>query len=230
MTSADNHRTRSTAGGSDTLRATLTSLVDDMLGTPGTGSTAPYPPTGSPGVLHLPHSGRPRAAAAGVGVGVPQRPRVRSLLHSAGIATGPEPADLRATSRRRAPLPLVEFLDTSTDNGTRYRTVSTIDDKGRLCDRTPLKTLDWHPGTPVCISANPTAGIIAVSLGGHDTIDTRGRLRLPADLRHACRLSTGDRLLVVAHPAEGVLVAYLPRALDAMTAAYHATLTTKEPQ
>ncbi|GGQ72192.1 AbrB/MazE/SpoVT family DNA-binding domain-containing protein [Couchioplanes azureus] len=121
------------------------------------------------------------------------------------------------------------MLDAEVEVG-RYWTVTPIDERARLGDRAPLRLLGWGPGTPVTVLANPAAGIIAVRLGGRYVIDRQGRLRLPAEIRHACRLGTGDRLLVAVHPAEAVLVAYLPRAMNRMAASYHADLTRSDMQ
>ena len=62
---------------------------------------------------------------------------------------------------------------------------------------------------------------------GRETVTGQGHLRLPADLRHALRLNSGDRLLVVAHPHQGLLVAYTMPALDAMVSSYHSWMAAE---
>ena len=119
--------------------------------------------------------------------------------------------------------PLVELFDTQA-NGPRYCAVTTVNERGRVADRTPLKALGWEAGTPVTIAMIPSAGVIVVRRGGTGAVTLQGHLRLPADIRHGCRIRGGDRLLVVAHPAEHVLVAYTPYAIDAMAAAYHTSI------
>jgi hypothetical protein len=47
-------------------------------------------------------------------------------------------------------------------------------------------------------------------------VTRQGHLRLPAALRRGCRIGPGDRVLLAAEPAEGVVVVHPPAALDAM--------------
>jgi hypothetical protein len=153
------------------------------------------------------------------------RPLVRGLLQAAGIAAANDGLagehgveDLGARG-----LPLIELRDAYADR-TRYCVATSIDDRGRLADRTPLKVLAWSPGAPITITMMPSAGIVIVRRTGIDAVSRQGYLRLPADIRHGCRICTGDRLLIVAHPDDGVLVGYTQVALDAMASAYHAVL------
>lgn len=155
---------------------------------------------------------------------------VQGLLHAAGMAATDDTdsaIDVNSTGAGGRGLPLVELLD-ARSNGSRYCVTTTIDDRGRLADRTPLKVLGWAPGAAVTVSMVHNAGIILVRARGSDAVTRQGHLRLSANVRHGCRIHTGDRLLVVAHTTEDVLVAYTPFALDAMTSAYHATLSAKE--
>lgn len=128
---------------------------------------------------------------------------------------------------RWAGLPLADMLEPHPD-GSRHYATTTIDDRGRLADRTPLKIMGWEPGTPATISMIPVVGIILVRRDGPDAVTRQGHLRLPADIRHGCRLRGGDRLLVAAHPTEGILLAYAPFAVDAMTLAYHVCAPTED--
>lgn len=161
--------------------------------------------------------------AAGSGHG---RPAIRSLLQAAGMApTTDEPlAEESAFGISGLGLPLIELRDGNAE-GARYCVATTVDYRGRLADRTPLKIMGWEPGTPITISMLPNAGIIIVRRGGVDVVTRQWHLRLPPNIRHGCRIRTGDRLLVVAHLDDGVLVAYTPFAIDAMASDYHASIT-----
>ncbi|MFI5495247.1 hypothetical protein [Actinoplanes sp. NPDC051859] len=207
----------------------LSSIVDDTLAAGHHVGGADFRMAAS--VVQARHLHQNTLAPAGRADAIPCSPTgPRSLLHSSGIATGPErnpgPDALRS---RPATLPLVDLRAPNTGVG-RYCAVTPIDDRRRLADRNPLRILGWGPGTPVTVSAEPQAGIIAVSLGGDETVDRQGRLRLIAEVRHGCRLATGDRLFVVAYPAEAVLVIYLWSAVSAMTSAYHGILTDQVQQ
>lgn len=154
-------------------------------------------------------------------------PSVRSLLHAAGMAPDSDETATTVSADSYRGLPLVGLLDTQTD-GTRYCAATIIDDRGRLADRAALRAMNWNAATAITISTIPRSGIVLVrSRGGH-SVTQQGFLRLPADIRHACRISAGDRLLVVAHPDEQALVIYTPFGLDTMTAAYHATIAPEE--
>ncbi|MBN1174456.1 MAG: hypothetical protein JXA67_19975 [Micromonosporaceae bacterium] len=156
------------------------------------------------------------------------RSRIRGLLQAAGMApTTGDPDAVGEIADRR--LPLATLLDLHPDGGSRSCCVTTIDDRGRLADRTPLRVLGWEPATPVTIAAIPTAGIILVRHGGPDRLTRQGHLRLPATIRHDHRLTGGERLLILIHPADDLLVAYTPHALDQMTAAYHTQIPPQDP-
>jgi bifunctional DNA-binding transcriptional regulator/antitoxin component of YhaV-PrlF toxin-antitoxin module len=156
----------------------------------------------------------------------PSGQRIRSLLHAAGIATTTEDPTADGTATHQA-LPLVTLLNL-TSNGSMYCCVTTVDDRGRLADRTPLRVLGWEPSTPTTIAMIPSVGIIVVRLDGPDAITRQGHLRLPANIRHGCRLAGGERLLVMVHPDQDVLVAYTPTAVDRMVSAYHANMLTED--
>jgi hypothetical protein len=59
-------------------------------------------------------------------------------------------------------------------------------------------------------------------------VTRQGHLRIPATIRHGYRLTGGERLLIVAHPDEGVLIAYTPMAIDRMTTAYHTSVIPRD--
>jgi hypothetical protein len=103
-----------------------------------------------------------------------------------------------------------------------YYVITTMDGRGRLAVRSPLRILQWQPGLPIAVSVLHGA-VVLIHRDGPQTITRQGHLRLPVSIRHACRLKAGDRLLLAANPKRSLLVAYPMAALDSMILAYHAT-------
>jgi hypothetical protein len=83
-----------------------------------------------------------------------------------------------------------------------------MDRRGRLADRSPIRAAGWPPGQPVTISASWDPSLVIIQAGGLDTITRDGHLRLPARIRHACKLSAGDRLFVAVTAAPPVVAVY----------------------
>jgi hypothetical protein len=108
-----------------------------------------------------------------------------------------------------------------------YFTVTTIDNRGRLADRSPLRILGWLPLSRVSISTVKGKLIVVTRSDGPDSITRQGHLRLPAPIRHTCRLEPSAQLLVAAFPDRGLLAAYSGSALDAMVLAYHECLRSE---
>jgi len=96
--------------------------------------------------------------------------------------------------------------------------LSTLDDRGRLADRTIMQALGWTAGLGLDITE--TRGLLVIhsqEYGGFH-VTGQGYLRVPAPLRHRCGLQTGDPVLLAADPRQGQLVVYPPAALDALIA------------
>lgn len=168
----------------------------------------------------------PRVPDAHRRPGVDDGGPITSLLATAGMTPNP-PASRSAANAR--PIPRLPLPQVHASPGTRLRFASTtMDDRGRLADRTIVRSLGWGPQSAITVTVLPNAGIIAVLAGGIETLTSTGFLRLSANIRHTCRLRPGDRLLLVARPAERVLLAYPPYAVDAMTSAYHAVTSGPE--
>ena len=129
----------------------------------------------------------------------------------------------RTASLPRHGLPMAR-LASLVREGSAYYAVTTVDHRGRLADRSPLRILRWSPGLPITSVVLPGAVVMAAQRGGREAVTRQGHLRLPADLRHALQLKAGDQLLVAAHPDRGLLVVYTMSALDAMVSTYHAPL------
>ncbi|GAA2522893.1 hypothetical protein [Pilimelia columellifera] len=157
----------------------------------------------------------------------PENRALRGLLHAAGIAAADADADKLIQPRALVALPL---LTPTTQTPQLVEHVSTVmNDRGRLADRSPLRVLGWAPDARITITAMADAGILLVTAGGLEAISRQGHLRLPAATRHLCRLRAGDRLLMAAHHQAALLTIYTPRAVAAMTATYHQTISSEPP-
>ena len=147
------------------------------------------------------------------------QPRAVGLMAAAGMITSSDPQPARDRTSASSGLPLVQVREARGPRSRPYAT--TMDGRGRLADRTPIRILGWQPGSPLSISVSP-AGVLLVRHGGPEALTSRGFLHLRADIRHACRLRTGDRVLLVARPVERMLLIYTPHAVDLMSSAYRA--------
>ncbi len=94
--------------------------------------------------------------------------------------------------------------------------MSAMDSGGRIInDRITAEVLRWAPGTALTASATEDQVlVIRPDPSGGLHVTPIGHLRLPAAIRHRCRLRAGDRLLLAADPDEGELRLYPPAALD----------------
>lgn len=131
------------------------------------------------------------------------------------------------TSQQTKSLPVATLLE-PVQSGALYFVVTTIDGRGRLADRSPLRVLGWTPHCTITITTVGRAVIVVTRSAGPDAITRQGHLRLPARVRHACRLDTGARLLVAASPDGDLLAAYPAPSVEASLLAYHKTLRHRE--
>jgi hypothetical protein len=131
-------------------------------------------------------------------------------------------AQVSSTPPPRA-LPLATLVERAPRTGA-FHAVTTIDSRGRLADRSPLRALGWPPLSRVSINSINGELIVVRRCDGPDSVTSQGHLRLPARVRHVCRLERGERLLVAAFPACDLLTVYTGSALDAMLRAYHRAL------
>lgn len=131
------------------------------------------------------------------------------------------------TSQQTKSLPVATLLE-PVQGGTLYFVVTTIDSRGRLADRSPLRVLGWNPDCTITITTVGRAVIVATRSAGPDAVTRQGHLRLPARVRHACHLGTGARLLVAASPDRDLLAAYPVSSVEASLLAYHKTLRHRD--
>jgi bifunctional DNA-binding transcriptional regulator/antitoxin component of YhaV-PrlF toxin-antitoxin module len=100
--------------------------------------------------------------------------------------------------------------------------VSAVDKSGRVADRNVVRAMGWAPGTRVSIRERDGTILVAPACDGVHRIDDRGHLLLPLAVRRWCHLTAGDRLLLAADPAAGVLVGHCFAVLDRLLADVHA--------
>jgi hypothetical protein len=126
-------------------------------------------------------------------------------------------------------LPVTPLLTYPPETSSHY-VVTAVDARGRLADASPVRKLAWAPGTPVTLHVVRGQVVVATRsrTAGRHAITRQGHLRLPAAVRHACRLRVGARVLVAAHPGPGVLVVFTTRVLDGVLRACYQGLISGE--
>ncbi|GAA4734318.1 hypothetical protein Prum_070040 [Phytohabitans rumicis] len=133
-------------------------------------------------------------------------------------------ADSPATSEP-IPAPIrglpIARLDSSKSSSQAHYVVTTIDSRGRLADRSPLRVLRWPAGMPIRVSATSGTVIVFPQAAGPESVTSQGHLRLCPDIRRTSRIDAGDRLLMAAYRGRGLLIVLTMPVLDEMMQAYH---------
>lgn len=113
------------------------------------------------------------------------------------------------------PLPLIAVPTSRPPRQTNvlYR-MAAVDHRGRVADRHITAALGWNAGTRLSIREHD--GLLVVTADPHGVFKPtkEGYLRLPADARRAAGLSSGDRVLLVAHLDRQTITVFPPVALD----------------
>lgn len=102
--------------------------------------------------------------------------------------------------------------------------LAVLDRYGRLADRAVLHALGWAPAQALSFTVILGSVLVVPSTGARTKVGADLYLRLPVGVRRACRLVAGDRVLLVADPIAGRLLAHPPVALDAVLTAHHAAM------
>src|SRR5262249_2956031 len=90
-----------------------------------------------------------------------------------------------------------------------------------VADHMIMQAMGWRAG--IALTIRVTTGVIVVTVGdGGYGVTRQGHLRLPATVRRTCRIEPGDRVLLAADPAEGVVIVHPPASLDRALAQLHA--------
>jgi hypothetical protein len=98
--------------------------------------------------------------------------------------------------------------------------LAAVDRWGRITDRVVLRALGWSPGTRLGIRERSRLLVATAEQSGSFAVSRQGHLRLPVEARRWCGLSAGDRVLLAADTADGVLLIYPPAALDVLVSAH----------
>lgn len=130
-----------------------------------------------------------------------------------------------ALSRRRpspdySGLPVADLPSRSRDHSVCY-SLSRVDTRGRLADRSLPRLLDWEPAQRLAVSSLDDSVVVERCPTGTAAITRQGHLRLPIAARYGLALQAGGQLLTAAYPAYAVLVLYPLRVVDAMLVDYH---------
>lgn len=143
--------------------------------------------------------------------------QARPLAERAIVGQGHYPSNANtAEALSSSPgLPLPRLLRRAT-RSTVYYTVTTIDARGRLADRSALRVLCWEPCQRYTLTVSHDAVVATRDVDGPAALTRQGHLRLPSALRHRFRLVVGDRLLLAGCTERQLLVAAPTEALDLM--------------
>lgn len=87
-----------------------------------------------------------------------------------------------------------------------------VDSAGRIDDQRLVALMGWLPGNRLAWSVRDDLAFLSVGVEGTARITVHRCLRLPAELRYATGIRSGDRVLLAPDPAHGVLVLFSPRA------------------
>jgi hypothetical protein len=78
----------------------------------------------------------------------------------------------------------------------------------------PSHALGWGAASWLAIYVFGEGVVVFARPGGTHALGARGHLRLPASMRHACRVGAGDRLLLVALVGHGLLLVHTMPTLE----------------
>jgi len=137
----------------------------------------------------------------------PVPPVIPALPRSGRLDAGP-------VGRRNRPLPLPAVPAGPAPMTDATYALSAVDKSGRVADRSIVRALDWPPGTRLDIRVRTDVVVVCPAADGICMVDDRGYLVMPLAMRRRCHLAAGDRVLLVAHHASGVMVAYPLPTLD----------------
>jgi bifunctional DNA-binding transcriptional regulator/antitoxin component of YhaV-PrlF toxin-antitoxin module len=119
-------------------------------------------------------------------------------------------------------LPLAALV-TIRDRGIVYG-LAAVDSRGRVADHHVMAALGWAAGTRLDIRERSGLILVRANRQGVFSMTSQGHLRLPATVRQWCRLAPGDRVMLTADPADGLLVVHPPATLDVMIMQFHASV------
>ncbi len=126
----------------------------------------------------------------------------------------------RAVDEPRASLPVAELVAPARVSVMRYM-VTTVDDSGRISDRSMIRYLGWQAAERIQVAVAVRIVIITRSSAGVERLTKQGHLRVPVGIRRRCQLIGGTRVLMAASRERGLCALYPTDVLDEALAAYH---------
>lgn len=124
------------------------------------------------------------------------------------------------------PLPALPPLRLPTDAGadTALLDLARLDRSGRVHARPLLDALGWGAGHRVDIAVVAGVLVVGSTPGGLHVVGSRGVLTLPAAARSMCGIEPGVPVVLLASPAQNVLVVHPANTITRLLAQHHARL------
>lgn len=132
----------------------------------------------------------------------------------------------RGGETSRSPLPLPHLPEPS-DRDVVFG-MGRLDCGGRITARTTVTSLQWTTGDRIRFTVRDGLIVAKIDPTGQRDLGQHGILRLPVEMRRACRLDAGDRILLAALPARQRLIIHPPATLATLTATVHDTVAGGE--
>ncbi|WNV84751.1 hypothetical protein [Umezawaea sp. Da 62-37] len=120
-------------------------------------------------------------------------------------------------------LPLPDLAALPRDGSMVYG-IATMDEGGRVSERLITRLLGWKSGQSLDFSLVSDVIVVRCHPTGGFRVPRTMLCSIPAAVRRWCGLSPGDRVLLAAAPAQGVLLIHNMAAVDRMVLRYNAEL------
>jgi hypothetical protein len=125
-----------------------------------------------------------------------------------------------AVGERGSGLPVARLLEPARASVMWY-SVTTVDDRGRMSDRSPIRLLAWRAGQRIRVVAIHRILLLSTSPSGTAYVTQQRHLRIPLGIRRGCRIAPGARLLAAACREHNLLALYPATVVDEALTAYH---------
>lgn len=132
------------------------------------------------------------------------------------------------TTEQHKPLPVGTLASLPGDGSLTYQ-IASIDGRGRISDRSSIRTLGWRPGDRLSIEI-VSGNIVLVRPQRHGLckLNQQEYVRLPAAVRHWCGMQAGKRVFLSAAAGHDVLVVHSMLTLDSMVLSYYTSLPRED--
>ncbi|GAB3831719.1 hypothetical protein GCM10027610_022450 [Dactylosporangium cerinum] len=128
------------------------------------------------------------------------------------------PAPLPRARPPRPPLPQLPAPRTGPDQVEPHLDVGRLDPSGRVSARPLLHRLGWPPGHRIQFDIAHGAVTATSSPAASHTIGATGLLAIPAPIRQMCHLAAGAVVVLLADPANDLLLVYPARTITRLLA------------